>query len=159
MHFASVFEKISRIIPEESALVCEDKVVTWREYEDQAAKLANYLEKKGLSFDSKVGLYLHNSNEYLVAQFAAFKNECVPINVNYRYQEDELIYLLDNSDAEAIFYQACYANRIKAIKNKLNIQEVAVNYRKRIGKSKVSGTFKGTVLAGYKIISTIIKYI
>ena len=115
MHFASVFEKISRIIPEEPALVCEDKVVTWREYEDQAAKLANYLEKKGLSFDSKVGLYLHNSNEYLVAQFAAFKNECVPINVNYRYQEDELIYLLDNSDAEAIFYQACYANRIKAI--------------------------------------------
>ena len=49
--------------------------------------------------------------------------------------------------------------QIKAIKNKLNIQEVAVNYRKRIGISKVSGTFKGTVLAGYKIISTIIKYI
>ena len=119
MHFASVFEKISKIIPEEPALVCEDKVLTWREYEDQAAKLANYLESKGLSFDSKVGLYLHNSNEYLVAQFATFKNECVPINVNYRYQEDELIYLLDNADAEAIFYQACYADRIKAIKNKL----------------------------------------
>ena len=49
--------------------------------------------------------------------------------------------------------------QIKAIKNKLNIQEVAVNYRKRIGISKVSGTFKGTVLAGYKIISTIIKYL
>jgi len=49
--------------------------------------------------------------------------------------------------------------QIKAIKNKLNIQEVAVNYRKRIGKSKISGTFKGTVSAGYKIISTIIKYI
>mgnify|MGYP001411734340 FL=1 len=49
--------------------------------------------------------------------------------------------------------------QIKAIKNKLNIQEVAVNYRKRIGISKVSGTFKGTILAGYKIISTIIKYL
>ena len=49
--------------------------------------------------------------------------------------------------------------QIKAIKNKLNIQEIAVNYRKRIGISKVSGTFKGTVLAGYKIISTIIKYL
>ena len=49
--------------------------------------------------------------------------------------------------------------QIKAIKNKLNIQEIAVNYRKRIGISKVSGTFKGSVLAGYKIISTIIKYL
>ena len=47
--------------------------------------------------------------------------------------------------------------QIKAIKNKLNIQEIAVNYRKRIGISKVSGTFKGSVLAGYKIISTILK--
>ena len=119
MHFASVFEKILKIIPEKPALVCEDKVLNWEEFEDQAAKLANYLENKGLSFDSKVGLYLHNSNEYLVAQFATFKNESVPINVNYRYQEDELIYLLDNSDAEAIFYQACYADRIKAIKGKL----------------------------------------
>jgi len=49
--------------------------------------------------------------------------------------------------------------QIKAIKNKLNIQEVAVNYRKRIGISKISGTFKGTVLAGFKIISTIVKYL
>lgn len=49
--------------------------------------------------------------------------------------------------------------QIKAIKNKLNIQEVAVNYRKRIGISKISGTFKGTVLACYKIISTIVKYL
>ena len=49
--------------------------------------------------------------------------------------------------------------QIKAIKNKLNIQEVAVNYRKRIGISKISGTFKGTVLAGFKIIGTIVKYL
>ena len=47
--------------------------------------------------------------------------------------------------------------QIKAIKNKLNIQEIPVNYRKRIGISKVSGTFKGSVLAGYKIIRTIVK--
>jgi|TARA_B110000046_G_scaffold11020_1_gene10968 glycosyltransferase involved in cell wall biosynthesis len=49
--------------------------------------------------------------------------------------------------------------QIKAIKHKLNIKEIAVDYRKRIGISKVSGTFKGTILAGYKIISTIIKYL
>ena len=60
MHFASVFEKISRIIPKEPALVCEDKVVTWREYEDQAAKLAKYLMKKGwknLSNNQKSRVY------------------------------------------------------------------------------------------------------
>lgn len=48
--------------------------------------------------------------------------------------------------------------QLKAAKMKLNICEVPVSYRKRIGVSKISGTVKGTVLAGYKIITTIFKY-
>lgn len=48
--------------------------------------------------------------------------------------------------------------QIKAIKQQFSIIEIPVNYKKRIGISKVSGTIKGTVLAGYKIITTIIKY-
>jgi hypothetical protein len=49
--------------------------------------------------------------------------------------------------------------QIKAAKQKLRCKEVAVQYRKRIGVSKISGTVKGTVLAGYKILYTIFKYI
>ncbi len=49
--------------------------------------------------------------------------------------------------------------QIKAVKNNLNFAEVPVNYRKRIGTSKVSGTVKGTVMAGYKIITSIFKYL
>lgn len=48
--------------------------------------------------------------------------------------------------------------QVKAVKNKIRYTEVPVDYRKRIGKSKITGTIKGTVLAGYKIIFTIIKY-
>lgn len=48
--------------------------------------------------------------------------------------------------------------QIKAAKLKMNVCEVPVNYRKRIGFSKISGTLKGTVMAGYKIISTLFKY-
>lgn len=48
--------------------------------------------------------------------------------------------------------------QLKAAKLGLKTTEVAVNYRKRIGFSKISGTIKGTVLAGYKIITTILKY-
>lgn len=48
--------------------------------------------------------------------------------------------------------------QLKAAKKKLRCAEVPVDYRRRIGKSKISGTVKGTVLAGYKIISTLIKY-
>lgn len=48
--------------------------------------------------------------------------------------------------------------QVKALKQKMACTEVPVDYRKRIGKSKVSGTLKGTILAGYKIIVTILKY-
>ena len=49
--------------------------------------------------------------------------------------------------------------QIKAIKKKINYCEIPVDYRNRIGFSKISGTFKGAVLAGYKIITTIFRYL
>lgn len=49
--------------------------------------------------------------------------------------------------------------QVKAARHKLKSAEVPVNYKKRIGVSKVSGTIKGTILAGYKIIWTIFKYL
>ena len=119
MHFASVWETISYHIPDEPDLICDDDIKTWKEYDERAAKLAFFLDEKSISNDSKVGLYLHNSNEYLEAQFATFKVEGVPINVNYRYVEEELIYLLDNSDSEVVFFQSSYSERIKKIADKL----------------------------------------
>ena len=117
--YASVWEKNSDVIPDKIALICGDNEVTWREYDQRAAKLATLLTNAGLGDDSKVGLYLHNSNEYLESQYSVFKIKGVPINVNYRYKEEELIYLLENSDSEAIFYQSCYAEQIASIKDKL----------------------------------------
>jgi hypothetical protein len=49
--------------------------------------------------------------------------------------------------------------QVKAAKQKLKVKEIPVRYRKRIGHSKISGTIKGTILAGYKILYTIFKYV
>ena len=48
--------------------------------------------------------------------------------------------------------------QVKAAKLGLRSVEVPVRYRRRIGHSKISGTLKGTVLAGYKILTTIARY-
>jgi glycosyltransferase involved in cell wall biosynthesis len=48
--------------------------------------------------------------------------------------------------------------QIKARLHHLRVQEVPARYRKRIGKSKISGTVKGTIMAGWKIITTILRY-
>lgn len=49
--------------------------------------------------------------------------------------------------------------QLKAAKKGLNTCEVPVNYRPRVGFSKISGTIKGSVMAGYKILVTIFKYL
>ena len=107
LDFASVWEMIADLVPENDALICGEEIVSWKEYDSKSSKIASALTKAGLRANSKAGLYLNNSNEYLIGQNAIFKIGGIPINVNYRYVEEELIYVLENSDAEAVFYHAC----------------------------------------------------
>ena len=118
-HFASLFEAIADAQPERTALIGENKRRSWREFDDRGARIASILAAHGLGKDSKVGIYLHNSPEYLETQHGVFKIRGCPINVNYRYKADELVYLLDNADAEAVVFQAQYAARIWEIRNRL----------------------------------------
>ena len=118
-HFANAWELIADEVPDAPALRCEGVVRTWREFEDRAARLATALEARGITEASKVGLYLYNCNEYTEAHFGAFKLGACPINVNYRYQAEELVYLLDNADAEAVFFHSEFAPRIEEIRARL----------------------------------------
>ncbi len=118
-HFATAFELIADTVPDEPALICGSVTRTWAEFDDRAARIAQLLLSNGLQADAKVGIYLHNSNEYSEAHHGVFKMRGCPINVNYRYKSDELVYLLDNADAEAVIYQATYAMRIWEIREKL----------------------------------------
>ena len=119
LHFATAWEHVAATFPQRTAAICDGKALSWRDYERRAACVAALLQAHGLGADAKAGLYLHNSNEYQEAQFGILKLGACPINVNYRYKADELVHLLDNSDAEAVFFQACYAMRIWEIKDRL----------------------------------------
>ena len=112
MHFATVWEAIADSIGDKTALVHGDARYTWTEYDTNAARIATALSEAGLKPDSKTALYLYNGPEYLTAQFASFKTRGVPINVNYRYLDDELHYILDNADAEALFFHDALADRV-----------------------------------------------
>ncbi|HPI80885.1 MAG TPA: glycosyltransferase family 2 protein [Cyclobacteriaceae bacterium] len=63
-----------------------------------------------------------------------------------------------NMDMQDKTYGWTVEMQLKAAKMKMRCLEVPVRYRKRIGFSKISGTVKGTVLAGYKILHTLFKY-
>lgn len=118
-HLADVFETVARLVPDQIALTDGTVRRTWREYEDRSARLAAALVARGIAPDAKTAIYAYNSPEFLEAQFASFKARAVPINVNYRYVEEELVYLFDNADVEAVFFDARFAPRLAAIRDRL----------------------------------------
>ena len=118
-HFADVFETVANLVPDGIAVIHGETRRTWRDYEDRAARVAQALAEAGLGPNSKVALYGYNSSEYLEAQFGVFKLRGVPVNVNYRYVEHELVYLFDNADAEAVVFDARFAPRLAAILGQL----------------------------------------
>ena len=118
-HFNNVWTALSEAFPDRPALICEGKTVTWSEFNDRAARLASLFAANGVTNGASVGMYMLNCNEYTEAHFGCFKQSVCPVNVNYRYRAEELIYLLDNSDSEVVLYHASYAPRIKEIRDSL----------------------------------------
>lgn len=118
LSFATLWEAISDQIGDEDAVVTGATRRTWTEYENRSARLAQAFLEAGLGPGSKIGLYLLNGNEYLESQFAGMKIRGVPININYRYLDDELLYLLENSDAEALVFHSSLADRVARVKDR-----------------------------------------
>lgn len=110
--FAQAWSTVAALAPERLAIVCRDRRLTFGELARRARALAHALHDDGLRAGDKVAIELVNAPEYLEAFFAAQLLGCVPVNVNYRYVEDELVYLLDNSDAAAIVYHDEFASTV-----------------------------------------------
>ena len=108
MHFnlADMIEAVADRVPDREALVCGNRRATYAQLDERATQLAHFLQSRGVQAGNNVGLYMYNCVEYLEAMLACFKLRAVPINVNYRYVDDELRYIFDNADLVA-----CVLNR------------------------------------------------
>ena len=80
--------------------------------------LAKTFSEQGLKHDSKVAFYCYNGPEYLEGQFAAFKIRAIPANVNYRYLDEELAYILNNADAEVILFDSSLTGRVESVRSR-----------------------------------------
>ena len=118
-NLATMWEAVADAIGDAPALQHRDLERTWSEFDERAARWAAVLGEFGAGHDSKVGLYLYNGPEYLEATYGCFKARSVPVNVNYRYTEHELRYLLENSDAEVVLVDSSFAAHLDAIRDDL----------------------------------------
>ena len=120
MHYADVIEGYADRAPGTVALVHGATRRTWAEFEERAARLAAAFTAAGLQPGSKVGLLLYNGPEYYEGFLAALKARMVPININYRYVDDELVYLLGDSDAEALIFHASLGDTVGRVAGRVS---------------------------------------
>ncbi|WP_309088125.1 acyl-CoA synthetase [Phenylobacterium sp.] len=116
---APVWEAIAASQPQTPALIQGAREISWAQFDARADALAAHFLAKGLGRQAKVAAYLFNGPEYLESYFAAFKAGLAPVNTNYRYGPEELFYLFDNADAEAIVFHAGFAETLEPIRGRL----------------------------------------
>jgi acyl-CoA synthetase (AMP-forming)/AMP-acid ligase II len=115
---ADMFELAVDAVPDKIALVEDDRRLTYRELEARVNRLAHHLLASRIGPGDHIGVYGPNSIEWVEAMLAAVKVRAVPVNINYRYVEEELLYLFDNADLKAVVYQREYGPRIAAIRDR-----------------------------------------
>lgn len=151
-NLAVVNEALAATIPDDELIVWRDRRLTYAQVAERSRRLSSYLHHQGLgarterrdlaaheSGQDHVALYLYNGNEYLESMLGCFKSRMVPINVNYRYVDAELGYLLQNSQSKAVIFHAAFAPRIAAIRSELPALTVLIQVEDGSGHELLPG--------------------
>ncbi|MGW2231707.1 acyl-CoA synthetase [Streptomyces formicae] len=120
-NLADLFESVVDVVPDREALVHVDhpgtgaeRRLTYAELDAAANRVAHHLIDSGLKPGEHLGLHLYNGVEYLQTVLGCLKARLVPVNVNYRYVEEELVYLYRDADLAALVFDAEFTERVAA---------------------------------------------
>ena len=131
-NLSTVFDTVSRAVPDQEVLVWRDRRFTYAQTNARADGVAHFLVEHGLGCHTErdglaghesgqhhLGIYLRNGNEYLETLVGAWRARVAPYNINYRYVEEELLYLLDDAKTSGLVYHAEFAPQVAALREKV----------------------------------------
>lgn len=113
-NLADLFEQAVDEWPDRLYIIDEAHRRTYREIDDRANQLAHYLATQGVGPGSHVGIYALNRVEWVETLWAVFKLRAVWININYRYVEDELVYLFNDAGLDYLVVEPEFVDRATA---------------------------------------------
>ncbi|WP_405885017.1 acyl-CoA synthetase [Streptomyces sp. NBC_01136] len=120
-NLADLFESVVDVVPRREALVYIDhpgtgaeRRLTYAQLDSAANRVAHHLINSGIRPGEHLGLHLYNGVEYLQTVLGCLKARIVPVNVNYRYVEEELVYLYRDADLVALVFDAEFTDRVAA---------------------------------------------
>jgi acyl-CoA synthetase (AMP-forming)/AMP-acid ligase II len=116
-NFADLFELAADKVPDRVAIIDKRRQVTYRELDDRSTRFAHALLDAGVKAGDHVGVLATNCIEWVEAMYGSYKIRARVVNVNFRYVEEEMRYLFDNSDMVALVYQREYGPIVAAARD------------------------------------------
>ncbi len=151
-NLAKVSEVVAAAVPDREALIYGDVRLTFGQLAERTRRLASYLHSRGLgchtersklqsheSGQDQLALFLYNGNEYIEGMLGAYKARVAPFNVNYRYVEEELRYLLTDAGATGVIYHATFAPVLADILDSVPGVKVLIQVADDSGNELLSG--------------------
>lgn len=118
-NLADLFEIAADAVPDRTALVAGERRLSYAELDQRATRVGRHLVEAGVGPGDHVAVLSWNRAEWLESMLGAFKARAVPVNVNYRYVEAELAYLLSDAAAVALVAERPFADAIERIRPEL----------------------------------------
>lgn len=118
----TIYDVICRnatLYPERDAIVFGDVRLNFIEYKRKCDELASGLKKSGINEGDRIGVLAHNSDEYLTLYGAAAKIGAIILAINWRFQPDEVKYVINDCMPETIFAGPEYQQTISEIRSSL----------------------------------------
>ena len=106
--------------PGKTAIICQDVRISYQDLDDQCNQFAQALNELGLARGAKVAILSRNRPEYVTAFFGAARSGCVLVNVSVLYSVEELVYVLNKADVEALVFEDVFAARIASVAPQLS---------------------------------------
>jgi len=115
VNIADLFEHAADAVPDRLAIACGDDEVSYRELEVRSNQLAHYLAAHGVGPGDHVGVYGRNSIDLVAAFLASYKLRAVAVNINYRYVDTELRYLITEAELVALVHDRQFSARVAGL--------------------------------------------
>lgn len=120
LSFGAIYEAVARAMdPAQPALIHGNITRSWGDLARRSESLAAAFLAAGAVAGDRVAHLMRNSPAYCETMAATFRARLVHVNVNYRYTGEELHYILDNSDAAVVVYDAEFEPLIAGIRHRL----------------------------------------
>jgi acyl-CoA synthetase (AMP-forming)/AMP-acid ligase II len=112
-------EMIAHLIPDRTAFIQGNRELKWKQFDENVNRLANAFLDLGIKKEDRIAIMGFNCIEWMETYFAASRIGAVPVNLNPRFVQDEIKYLLENSDSVALALESNFAETVKQVRKEL----------------------------------------